>query len=374
MSTGPEVLELPADQYKRTKIDPDKPPLPYRAGLQLRIKRHIPPPPFGIGYFQEPTHPHHLSWDELDQFSTPSEYCLQRRPPRETRSHRDQSIHTLDIVEEIATGDHRGAQIVACRTDLVPDRIVAAKIYDPLYYNFPDVDPVYQSDADYSCEAFAYRRLEIVGVDGLHVPAYYGSWTFEMPFAREPVRMRAVCMILMERLPGPSVYALLKSGHFVDSTEGWPPNSVEGSLLNGKAAQILVTKCRIAGEEKELRLNLRNRLNVLRKSMELYTILLVLGVKQRDLAARNIVVTNVDEAGDLGVAIADFSIACVLGTSISKDPMLTTWPSPAVEARFEDNISEWVPELGTNRYDEEYKFGKWVSLCWPRGRYEESDP
>ena len=78
----------------------------------------------------------------------------------------------MEIIEQIACEDGRGAQLVRCILDGNRGQTFVAKIYDPLYYNvrFPGTgfpaDVTYSADHDYSREAAAYKELQKAGVDG----------------------------------------------------------------------------------------------------------------------------------------------------------------------------------------------------------------
>ncbi|KAL1849851.1 hypothetical protein VTK73DRAFT_9801 [Phialemonium thermophilum] len=342
--------------YNLAQNDPEKPPLPYREGLRFQITQHIPPPPFGPEYVNDGQGRLVVPWDERQGFRTPARFCL-HNSFRTTPPHPDKSTRTLQVVEEIATGDRRGSQVVCCRADDCPDELLVAKIYDPLYYDYLDTDPVFEAEFHYSREAAAYKRLHMVGADGIHVPEYYGSWTFRMPFNGLALqsKTREVRMILIEYIPGTSISSLLNNGVFTQHKEG------RGAKQ--KVRHLLVTQCRIDGIEKHLQLDLKARLHVLRRAAELYTLLLVIGVNQADLAYRNMLVTAVPDSGDPEIILTDLSHAFLLGTQRSTRPMLSEWPSPGRTAMFQDPNWDWVPEF--DKSDEKYK--AWVRTCWPEG-------
>lgn len=202
------------DEFGRWKPlpDPCRPDLPYRHGLNLSIRPHRPPPPFGItGYSKGPERQESLP-GALRQ-STQSDWCLQY-PPTNTSTDFDSSERQLHIIDEIACEDGRGPQLVRCYLDEEDGQIYAAKIYDPLYYSYTDrefgtpVDVTWLADQHYSRECAAYEDLSKAEVDGILVPKYYGSWTFNMALLHTQA-VRPVRMILMEWISGSSMQFLI---------------------------------------------------------------------------------------------------------------------------------------------------------------------
>lgn len=97
----------------------------------------------------------------------------------------------LVITSPIATGPTRGAQVVACTVTPQDGHpfAAAAKIYDPLYYDFEHSighfprNCVREADQDFLVESFAYENLEKAGQAGSFAPEYYGSWLFTFPLS-----------------------------------------------------------------------------------------------------------------------------------------------------------------------------------------------
>lgn len=116
--------------------DPCHPDFPYHGGLNLSIRPHRPPPPFGIvGYSKEPER--QQSPPGALRQSTQSDWCLQH-PPENTLPDIDSSQHQLYIIDEIRCQDGRGPPLVRCHLDDRDGQIYAAKIYDALYYSYTD--------------------------------------------------------------------------------------------------------------------------------------------------------------------------------------------------------------------------------------------
>lgn len=174
----------------------------------------------------------------------------------------------LTIHTPISVGSHRGAQVLTC--SVTPHRgepfQTVAKIYDALYYRFTESyvdaprDVVAVADGDYSCEAAAYDYLKATGQTGAFAPAYYGSWTFDLPItSRGKAYIRPVRLILIERLDGPSIRDSL--------------------IYNGR---------REAGKD-AFHYPLEYRLEILALAMDGYVRQQHSGIDQWDFAGRNIV-------------------------------------------------------------------------------------
>lgn len=116
-------------QSGSNRVDELKPPLPYIKGAQLHILPHLPPLPMG-GHYTKPQTREQLDrcWE---QYKTASELCL-AHPPVGTPPPADQTVHRLNIVDQVACGDDRGPQVVTCCVD-GEDVVRVAKIFDPLY-------------------------------------------------------------------------------------------------------------------------------------------------------------------------------------------------------------------------------------------------
>ncbi|KAH8759453.1 hypothetical protein F5883DRAFT_352779, partial [Diaporthe sp. PMI_573] len=196
--------------------DPDKPRLPYLPGLALQIDRHVPP---GSSEDRGPAPKPHLSQEYLE--SLPQSEIITANPPIETAPPANPERARLEVTTPIAIGASRGAQVVGCTIfpqpdnngkDVVQPFQAAAKIYDPLYYNFKlegarhARDVVFEADNDYSNETRAYEHLLMVNQTGSFAPAYYGSWTFSLPISiRGRRQTRSVRLILIERLHGTTI-------------------------------------------------------------------------------------------------------------------------------------------------------------------------
>lgn len=314
--------------------DPRKPELPYCKGLTLSIHRHIPPPPFGVtGYLkgserqQSPPQP--------IREVTQSEWCLQH-PPADTSPHPDSTTHKLHVTDQLACDDGRGAQVIRCRLGEEDDQVYVAKIYDALYYSYADpgfgtaVDVTWLADQHYTREAAAYEDLQKAKVDGLLVPKYHGSWTFDMALKDSP-HTRPVRMILMGYIPGVTMYSFEEK----DEIRRVPP---------------------------------QQRLNILAKALEAESLLFFHGVKHGDFAPRNIMLAGDDiETQMPQVFLIDFNHSTAMGrpnykyrhinvrSALPRNPMYRNWgPCP-------NEFLAWVPYPHRSRPT---AFKGWLKSQW----------
>ncbi|EPE08938.1 hypothetical protein F503_04525 [Ophiostoma piceae UAMH 11346] len=326
--------------------DPDKPDLPYRPGFRLSIRRYVPIPPFGHFYSTEG--PARFEGDRQERYyMRQSEWCLMR-PPSTSSPHPDPTVSGLQIIDEIACKDGRGAQLVRCRLDADPGRILVAKIYDAFYYHPEDrqggpCDATRLADNDYSREASAYEVLRDAKVDGQLVPKYYGSWTFNLPVPKALQLLGSPCpfaptrpvrMILYEWIKGVSIYELIKDEKTVKSI---PP---------------------------EL------RLEILAKGMEALCIIESLGVRHNDWAPRNVMVSPASGwtmSRLPAVFLIDFNVADLTGSPYYKRKRYLPTPLP-ISPRYRF-FHEWMPEFGRwipRQYREGTIFNGWLATRWGR--------
>lgn len=200
---------------KGFSLDYDKPSLPYIKGFKTVIKSHTPPPPF------ENEYPRKIPEGAPSDF-THKNYVFEY-PPLENPLDSDSSqskVADLEIIEAIATGDSRGAQVVLCKITPPDNKCyqAVAKIYDALYYKFLGKttpllsdDVVFRADRDYTSEAAAYEHLQATGQTGTSAPDYFGSWTFTLPCQGPQKKVdRPIRLILMEYLNGARMIDLFR--------------------------------------------------------------------------------------------------------------------------------------------------------------------
>jgi hypothetical protein len=113
----------------------------------------------------------------------------------------------LTITSHISVGCGGGAQVVVCtvaKEDGKPPFKAVAKIFDALYYCFSHSialrlrNVTAEADKDYAAEFAAYQHINSVGRAGKAAPAYYRSWTFNLPILSGGIQqMRPVRLVLI---------------------------------------------------------------------------------------------------------------------------------------------------------------------------------
>jgi serine/threonine protein kinase len=244
---------------------------PYVEGAKFLARRHEPPTTFEMGY-----HERHRRRPKVPDDATHLDWCL-AHPPAPGTTHTEDTRY-IDISKCIRTGENCGAQIV-----LTVDGFVA-KLYDPLYYEFPDreypdenLNVTDSADEEYITEAAAYLQLLDTPLQGTITPKYHGSWTLDMPVViGEQQQPREVRMIIIEYVPGTSMQE-------IDPT----------TLIQ---------------QERE---------NIMLKLIEADIDLRFSGVRHDDLEPRNVILSlaqsdSTDGSQDLRICIFDFGHCAIL--------------------------------------------------------------
>ncbi|CAK7263640.1 hypothetical protein SEPCBS57363_000671 [Sporothrix epigloea] len=278
-------------------LDPGRPSSPFVSGSHWWIQQHEPLPPFGSGYKIKCRRGEEAFTKMRKEQLPQSIYCLTNQPPG-PEPPEDAPRLEIEIGEALRPLLTQGSHIVACRvisgtvppvcsTDSTasatsepplptPSPVIVAKIFDPLYYyHNGDFDIVELADMEYCREAFAYQHLLREGVDGHLLPAYYGSYSLDVPLTeeqncffgqhmgtdhpllQEPEPFRRVRLILMERIEGQSMTSQLVYGD-----------------VNGLSDEA--------------------RLDVIASTLEAYSQLYYHGLAHGDLAPRNIFLRDLD--------------------------------------------------------------------------------
>lgn len=244
---------------------------------------------------------------------------------------------TLQITDKIRVGNKYGAQLVACYLDDEPEEY-AAKIYDPLYYNFQHTmwedeprDVTYAADQDYCREVAAYLEMDDQ-LGGKEVPKYHGSWTFQMPLdLPDGTTTRDVRMILMERIHGQSM---------VDVKPDPYPEAV--------------------------------RLDTVARVVEAKQYVRHAGVVHNDFAQRNVMLCDGDAENTIGrVVIIDFNVSIVVrlvsraGSGSSSEKKKREKPSNPLDrwfaSGFYGGFGNWLPESWQQRLRpfQEWAYDRW---------------
>lgn len=252
--------------------DPDKPSFPYLPGFRAEIHQCC-----SDGVELRPYLPEKYLKSVTHTESVVANPATDEKLSSDSDA-REGLVSQLAITASIAIGAARGPQIVACtvypgtqkgrKGNGSPNPFkAAAKIYDPLYYNFKDIigdnprDCVYQAENDYRAETAAYKHLDSHGQAGSFAPAYHGSWTFEMPITLNgELRIRHVRLVLIELLPGISIQATRIRNH--------PDQSMGTDSFHYPQEY---------------------RLEVLARAMDGYVRQLNIGLRQCDFAGRNVI-------------------------------------------------------------------------------------
>lgn len=168
----------------------------YVKGAKFTVYRHVPPEP-------TPSEYHYCDPKDIQdykQMTLIERSLINPLLPGTTLSSEPSSF---TITEEIVGPAATGARVLGIGGNLV------AKFYDPFYYESPtrynDVatNPFRLADHDYSNEAAAYEQMS-GRLGGTVVPAYYGSYTCELPVISDSGShsTRSVRLILIERILG----------------------------------------------------------------------------------------------------------------------------------------------------------------------------
>ncbi|WEW61550.1 hypothetical protein PRK78_007040 [Emydomyces testavorans] len=180
------------------------PPFPYVRSRCFTVHEHTPPYP-------PPPIPTKLTQREKTERIRLS--LLQRsilHPPQ------GGSLGTSTVEFEISyalqAGEEHRSQVLAVNilktsSDCLKKNVTraVAKVYDPLYYDHTNCrDPFSATDLSYATEAAVYNRL--ADLQGTVIPAYYGSYSLELPVDQSTTR--TVRLILMEFIQGYSMQEL----------------------------------------------------------------------------------------------------------------------------------------------------------------------
>ncbi|CAG9995962.1 unnamed protein product [Clonostachys byssicola] len=316
---------------------------PYHPGLELSIKRHIPPQPFAEPCFLKNAAPRPMAQDPRGgPYRTPLEWCLDF-PPADTEPIKDPEFRRLHIVDQVACGAARAAQVLRCYLDDTEGTTYIAKIFDALYSCPEDGDYTYETDGNYASEAAAYKELMDLGMDGDLTPYYHGSWTFDLPVpsAHSPTT-RSVRLIIIEDIPGRSM----------------------GDILGNYLETFILPEHRLA---------------VLARVMEIYSVLEFAGVIHYDLAPRNVMLTGVNfntwpNHTMPDAALIDFNWCALIdipSTAIHRDNNTKPRdPKSYLGEECPDKWKYWVPKPHRSN---PAAWRGWVRKLWPNSE-EYSQP
>lgn len=190
-------------------------------------------------------------------------------------------------------------------------KVFVAKIFDGLYIDSTDIlddlGPTYYAESWYSREAAAYRRISENDLDGEFTPSFKRCWHFQVPLLDG--QLREVRMVLLERVPGSTMKSLIDSG-----------------------------------EAKKIKPNLR--LELMARLMENCSTLEFVGVRQGDMATRNVMV----DVKSRRITLIDFSLSSMWGEPTSRWEVYKEMPLPKSPISLFGGdwplfgIEDWLPQ------------------------------
>jgi len=288
--------------------------IPYSVGFTTIATRHEPHGPFGPGYLEKGP-PISGDQDALSQV----DYCLCNPSIGGNMLYQDTTV--LKITAVIRTS--QGAQLVVVNNDMV------AKIYDQLFYddsNTVSGDVVYTANSDYCREAAAYEELQKSQAAQEVMPAFYGTWVVYInTLRREEDQVwkytRQVPLILIEHVRG-----------------------ITMADINPRV------------------LSEPTRSRILRKVLEIDSVLFHAGVRHGDINPRNAIVVELRGGVDLDaqeeaiVKVIDFNSAVVR--------LHPNYHHVKVQHRIEKEIQAWQPKLPSPLIRFHHSLGPFVWEGW----------
>ncbi|KLJ06185.1 hypothetical protein EMPG_10389 [Blastomyces silverae] len=186
------------------------PPVPYVKGRRFTVRSHNPPPPGLASESRSLT----KEADIERRTVPPIQRCILHPPLGGSDG---DIMVTFEVAHGIRTGEGHSAQVLAVKilnaSPSYPKALqgittAVAKLYDPLYFDHTDdeADPFLLAKYHYSREAASYTRLS--DFQGTVIPAYYGSYSLELPVDESSSETRTVRLILIEYIPGSSMQEL----------------------------------------------------------------------------------------------------------------------------------------------------------------------
>ncbi|KAK4149469.1 hypothetical protein C8A00DRAFT_46926 [Chaetomidium leptoderma] len=306
---------------------------PYVKGVELRIRRHLPPEPFGGEYGPNPRPKVPVRIDGLPVKRVA--FALDN-PPLETGPLiGDEHSFTITGTKTLRRPgvDPGGADVVTGYFDRDESAVYLAKIYDGVYYPLENRnmgwDCMTLADHDYAIEGWAYESMQPVATVGAKlVPEYFGAWTFPVS-TDQPGHPRWVRMLLLQFVQGETVFDKI-----LKATKN---DTVQYSLLPDENLRLQVLKNTF---EAEIRIWWDAE------------------VRHQDLEPRNVIVQ-----ADGNVVIIDFNDALVYrfcgysehpknSDPLFRSPIEHYWP--------------FIPGRDTFAYSEEQggPWGNWIPEGW----------
>ncbi|KAL1894395.1 hypothetical protein Sste5346_005897 [Sporothrix stenoceras] len=283
--------------------DKGKPDSPFRIDARFSIQQHEAPAPFGNGYKVKDRRGEEVLAQMRKEQLPQSIYCMHNQPPGPEPAE-DAPRVEIEITEHLRNLLTTGAHLVACRIlkgtvptsappvssssssttatacpppRPIPPTHVVAKIFDPMYYHHSGTyDIVDMADMEYCRETAAYQHLVREGVDGQLLPAYYGSYSLELPLDQAQKDYLA-------EIKGAD-HPLLQV-----------PNPVRRVriILMGRVHGLPMTTQLVFGDVNAM--SNEARLDVVATTLEAYARLYFHGITHGDLAPRNVFLKDINE-------------------------------------------------------------------------------
>lgn len=264
-------------QYSYLTQHPDeqKPPIPYQPGCIVKAQAYAPPPlpdyhyTWACGQLEKDIaerHPLQLCLENPPTAGTPGQETLELEITQPVRV-KDLSNSQIAQVA-ILKRETRGSQsMLPASTDGIS---IAAKFYDPLYYNYDESqpDPFANCDAAFAHETNAYQHLG--QVYGIIVPRFYGSYSVDIPLPSDPAKTRPVRTILYEHVPGTTLEHTEREDY-----------------------------------------STHQRQAIMSEIMDHHSVLWQLDVGHGDLHPRNVIVLSANEGGRANIRLIDLNMAGV---------------------------------------------------------------
>ena len=288
-------------------------PYPELSGTDIGLARKLP---YSVGFTtiatrHKPHHPYEKDYEAdgspvLENRKTVSQWDSRLLSPTISGKMLYQDTKALEITAIIRAGCKRGAQLVIVNNDIV------AKIYDPLYYDDSDefgfeTDVVDKACSDYRTEAAAYQELQKSPAAQEVIPAFYGTWVIHVDtLKREGDQVwkytRQVPLMLIEYVRGDTMIDI-------------------NPLVLSEAL----------------------RTSLMKKVMEIESIIFYAGVNHSDIHPRNVIIAGPpshkshDTPDELFVKVIDFNTS-----EIRRHP---GYHLAEIQEKIQEGMDAWFPKL-----------------------------
>ena len=294
--------------YLSKHPEESKPQIPYQPGVILTAQTYTPPalPKFDYSWAQGKVeediarlHPLQACLAHPPAEGTPGKETIELKIRRPIRM-RDPSNSQLVQVEVV----HREGNDAGLPVFHHPSGVVAAKFYDPLYYDYDDgrPDPFANTDAAFAYETVAYQHLQ--PVYGILVPRFIGSYSVNIAIPGIIPSSRPVRCILYEY--------------------------VAGTALHDMEIEDYSTSQRQA---------------IMSAILDAHSVLWQMDVSHRDIHPRNVIVVSAVEGQKADIRLIDFNMAECGKRAERKGhvPTMELEPRSAIVNRWRDeDMRNWM--------------------------------